>query len=263
MEQYVEHQLIRLKEEKGQSIITLALAVVMLLTFVGLTMDMGWLHSTRIQLSRSVAAALTRVMESPDEAAAQARQFIRTNDIDPDEANMAMATGGSAAIGQSNFMTVTSPIEIYASQHSESGVTGAVNLSVFGRDSNPQWGDAFMGTHWSGEGDCHGVTPSPNPYWGELEGKYPFRIHVPADYVTRTGTSEIQVEILDPDCWNTAQNYFDIPWVVTPTIDYNMPANNTHRGSVAVVKSNDPNNPLWQVRMDQYHSFCYGEPARP
>lgn len=33
-------------------------------------------------------------------------------------------------------------------------------------------------------------------------GVYPFRIHVPADYVSRTMTSTLQVEILDPDSWN-------------------------------------------------------------
>jgi hypothetical protein len=286
MRKCIRRWLAYLKEEKGQSIVILAFAVVVLLVFVGLTIDVGRLYGTRIQLSRAVdAAALAGVMELDDEEAAEARarQFMRTNDIDPDEANMAIAAGG---IEHSNFLTVTaqlpmetmflrfvgwefvqvpamavaefkSPAEVYASQHPESGVTGVVNLSVFGKDSNPQWGDAFMGTHWSGEGSCDGVEPSYNPYWEELGGKYPFRIYVPADYVTRTGTSEIQVEILDPDCWNTDEDYFDIPWVEPPTrIDYNMAANNFGRGQVAVVESNDPNNEVWHVRMDQYNPFC-------
>lgn len=287
MRNWIRRCLARLKEgEKGQSIILLTFAMVVLLAFVGMAIDVGLLYGRRIQLSRAVdAAALAAVIELPDEDAAQdrAEQFVRTNGFDPVEANVAV-TAASAAIGKGNLLTVTaqmpmetmflrligigtaqvpalavaefkSPIEVYAIQN-PSGVTGAVNLSVFGKDSNPQWGDAFMGTQWTGEGSCSGVTPSPNPYWGELQGKYPFRIQVPANYVAVNGTSEVQVEILDPDCWNTDQDWFNVEWV-DGTTEYKQ-ANNTYRGSVAVVELDDPYNPLWQVRMDQYLSFCSG-----
>jgi hypothetical protein len=291
MRKGIRHWLVRLNEEgeKGQSIIILALAVVVLLGFVGIAIDVGRLYGTRIQLSRAVdAAALAGVLELPelDDADSRARQFMRTNGYEPGNLTVwSVTSGGGVSVSTSRYLTVTaqlpmetmflrfvgwetvevpalavaeykSPLEVYASQHPESGVVGAVNLSVFGKDSNPQYGDAFMGTHWSGEGGCSGVTPSPNPYWRELEGKYPFRIYVPAGYQDLEGGREVQVEILDPDCWNTDQNTFDIPWVVTPTIDYGMLANNPLRGSVAVVESNDANNELWQVRMDQYLDFC-------
>jgi hypothetical protein len=295
MQKWMRVWLARLKEERGQSIIILAFAVVMLLAFTGMAIDVGRLYGTRIQLSRAVdAAALAGVLELPDEEAAHERaaQFMSTNGIDPDLAQMALVTGGAAAIGQSNYLTVTaqlpmetmflrfvgldivdvpglavaefkSPIEVYASQHSESGVTGAVNLSVFGRDSNPQWGDAFMGTQWSGEGDCRGVTPSPNPYRHELGGKYPFRIHVPANYEALNGTSEIQVEILDPDCWNTDQNDFLVSFVDPDRPAEDLSAESEDRNLVAVIELDDPHNEMWQVRMDQYLAFCPGETAHP
>ncbi len=287
MKEHIKSKLKLLAGEKGQSIIILALAVVVLLAFVGIAIDVGRLYGARIQLSRAVdAAALAAVMELPDGPYEErAAQFVRTNGFDPVEANVAVTAAGAVGVSQSNYLTVTaqlpmdtmflrfvgwetvevpalavaefkSPIEVYASQHSESGVTGAVNLSVFGKDSNPQWGDAFMGTQWSGEGDCRYETPSPNPYWQDLEGKYPFRIHVPANYEALNGTSEIQVEILDPDCWNTDQDWFDVEFVDGGI--YHLRANNTSRSSVAVVESGDPHNPLWQVRMDQYLPFCSG-----
>ena len=275
----------RLKKEgeKGQSIIMLALAVVVLLAFVGLAIDVGLLYGRRIQLSRAVdAAALAGVVE-PTLPLAQVRanQFVRANGFDPDEANVAAALGGGGGTGASRMLTVTaqlpintmflhlvgigtvevpamavatfnSPVELYATQHPESGVTGVVNLSVFGKDSNPQWGDAFMGTkHWS---NCSDV----NPNWQELGGKYSFRIHVPASYIS----DKLQIEILDPDCYNDDENTWVVR-LVTPT----ETAEKSVEGSgdpaeLAVIKTQpqdlcqlddgSPCNENWIVRMDQH-----------
>ena len=244
METCIRRWLAYLKEEKGQSIVILAFAVVVLLVFVGLTIDVGRLYGTRIQLSRAVdAAALAGVMELPDEpdAEARARQFMRTNDIDPDEANMAIATGVGAAIGQSNFLTVTaqlpmetmflrfvgwefvevpamavaefkSPFPLYASQNGESGVAGVVNLNVFGKDGNTIYGDAFSPLYSSvkPEQSCSCASPCSNDDWRVMlqgrdstPGVYPFRIHVPADYEDENETTILQVEILDPDSCNS------------------------------------------------------------
>lgn len=297
MKERIKNKLRLLAGERGQSIIILAFAVVVLLVFVGIAIDVGLLYGRRIQLSRAVdAAALAAAMELPDEDAAQyrAEQFVRINGFDPDEANVNVTPGYLVGIGTSNFLTVTarlpmetmfmrfvgwevvevpalavaeykSPIEVYASQHSESGKTGAVNLSVFGEDSNPQYGDAFMGTNWSGEGSCSGVGPDEmqNPYWGELNGAYPFRIHVPANYEALNGTSEIQVEILDPDCWNNSNNNWTVTWIDGSTHNRSTSGG---QGSVKVMATGDgcrlvdgtPCNEFWQVRMDQYLGWCGG-----
>lgn len=276
----------RMKSELGQSIIIIALGMVVLLAFVGMAIDVGLLYGLRVQLFRSVdAAALAGVIELPDLelAEARARQFIRLNGFDPDEMTVSVESG----IRPSNFLTVTvslpmetmflrfiglptvevpamavaefrSPIEVYASQHSESGVTGAVNLNVFGKDSNPQWGDAFMATDWTGPDSCTGVTPSPNPYWRDLGGKYPFRIHVPANYEVLGGTSEIQVEILDPDCYNNPfEGDLDIKWI--DGSEHEVPVSGG-QGQVKAVETGDlcGCNDFWQVRMDQYLPFCSG-----
>ncbi|MFB0536890.1 MAG: pilus assembly protein TadG-related protein [Anaerolineae bacterium] len=295
MRKRIGHWRARLKKEgeKGQSIIMLALAVVVLLTFVGLAIDVGLLYGRRIQLSRAVdAAALAGVVE-PTLPLAQVRaeQFVRTNGFDPDEANVAAALSGGSGTGASRMLTVTaqlpintmflhlvgigtvevpamavatfnSPVELYATQHPESGVTGVVNLSVFGKDSNPKWGDAFMGTdHWS---NCSEV----NPNWPELGGKYPFRIQVPASYISKTGTSEIQIEILDPDCWNDPVNDWAVEWVTgtNPYPTQSVPADQDDPESLAVIKTNDPCqltdgspcNENWIVRMDQHRPDCGG-----
>ena len=300
MEKWMRRWLAYLKGEKGQSIVILAFAVVVLLVFVGLTIDVGRLYGLRIQLSRAVdAAALAGVMELPDEPAAdaRARQFMRTNGIDPDQANMAIATGGAAAIGRSNFLTVTaqlpmetmflrfvgwefvqvpaaavaefkSPLEVYASQHTESGVTGVVNLNVFGQDGNPIYGDAFSPLYSSEkpEQSCSCASPCSNDDWRVLlqgrdgkPGVYPFRIHVPADYEDKNETSILQVEILDPDSCNSPD---DSVWVThldgsPPELkdaDCDLPSD--CQSWTAMADTGDAQNPKWFVRMDQNVSFC-------
>jgi len=296
MEKCIRRWLAYLKEEKGQSIVILAFAVVVLLVFVGLTIDVGRLYGTRIQLSRAVdAAALAGVMELPDDEAAyqRAAQFMGTNGIDPDQANMAIDSGEGAAIGQSNFLTVTarlpmetmflrfvgwelvqvpaaavaefkSPLEVYASQHTESGVTGVVNLNVFGQDGNTIYGDAFSPLYSSvkPEQSCSCSSPCSNDDWRVLlqgrDGKlgvYPFRIHVPADYEDRNETSILQVEILDPDSCNDSDNSVLITHLDGST--ELKDADGTDQSWTAMADTGDAQNPKWFVRMDQNVSFCY------
>ena len=57
MRKWIIRRLLHWKGEKGQSIVILAFAVVVLLAFVGLALDVGRLYGTRIQLSRAVDAA--------------------------------------------------------------------------------------------------------------------------------------------------------------------------------------------------------------
>ena len=308
MKKYVRGRLAVLNEEKGQSIVILAFAVVMLLAFVGLTIDVGRLYGTRIQLSRAVdAAALAGVMEWDDEVAAyeRAAQFMSTNGIDPGEANMEIASG---AIEHSNFLTVTArlpmetmflrfvgwetvqvpamavaelgspPIEGYASQNA-SGVAGVVNLNVFGKDGNTIYGDAFSPLQTSElppeldpEQTCDCDNPCPNEYWRGLMhnmkdelGKYPFRIHVPADYVDLNGGREIQVEILDPDDCNRQNEAFqggcsgdevEVMRLGEAGTSCEEPDNDIRRVT-AMADTGDAQNPKWFVRMDQNISFCY------
>jgi len=303
MRKGIRRWLVRLHEEgeKGQSIIILALAVVVLLAFVGIAIDVGRLYGTRIQLSRAVdAAALAGVLELPelDDADARARQFMRTNGYEPDGLSVWLVeASGSVAIGQSNYMTVTaqvpmetmflrfvgwemvevpalavaefkSPMEVYASQHSESGVAGVVNLNVFGHDGNPSYGDAFsplFAIEKPGQ-SCSCTSPCSNDDWRLLlqgrdgrPGVYPFRIHIPADYETENGTSTVEVEILDPDDCNDPANSVQVTHLdVNGGGTEEMSADNTSRSETAMADTGDAQNPKWFVRMDQNCAFCGG-----
>jgi hypothetical protein len=298
MRKWIRRWLAHLKGEKGQSIIILAFAMVMLLAFVGVAIDVGRLYGTRIQLSRALdAAALAGVMELPSEtdADSRARQFMRTNGIDPDLAQMAIATGGGG-LGQSNYLTVTaqlpmetmflrfvgwemvevpglavaefkSPLEVYASQHTESGVTGVVNLNVFGRDGNTIYGDAFSPLYSSvkpGQ-SCSCASPCSNADWRVMlqgrdgkPGVYPFRIHVPADYEDRNGTSTVQVEILDPDSCNSPDDSVEITHMdgTTEWKDADCDLASDCQSWTAMADTGDEQNPKWFVRMDQNVGFC-------
>jgi hypothetical protein len=297
MRKWIRRWLAHRKGEKGQSIIILAFAMVMLLAFVGIAIDVGRLYGTRIQLSRALdAAALAGVMELPSEtdADARARQFMHTNGIDPDLAQMAIATGGGG-LGQSNYLTVTaqlpmetmflrfvgwemvevpglavaefkSPLEVYASQHTESGVTGVVNLNVFGQDGNPIYGDAFSPLYSSEKPgqSCSCSSPCSNNDWRVMlqgrngkPGVYPFRIHVPGDYEDRNETSTVQVEILDPDSWNSPENSVEITHLDVDGGGTEWKnADGPDQSWTAMADTGDAQNPKWFVRMDQNVSFC-------
>ncbi len=198
---------------------------------------------------------------------AHARQSMRVNGIDPDEANMAIASGRSVATGRSNYMTVTAPIFcIYASHHPELGAAGVVNLNVFGRDGNTIYGDAFSPLYSSEKPGqaCSCEDPCSNDDWRVLSqgrnskpGVYPFRIHVPADYEDKNETSIIQVEILDPDSCNDPANS-----VLVTHLDVDgggtewKSADGTSQSWKAMADTGDAQNPKWFVRMDQNVGFC-------
>jgi hypothetical protein len=194
---------------------------------------------------------------------AHARQSMRVNGIDPDEANMAIASGRSVATDRSNYMTVTAPIVIDFYGRPESWKAGVVNLNVFGRDGNTIYGDAFSPLYSSEKPGqaCSCASPCSNADWRLLlqgrdskPGVYPFRIHVPADYVTTTGTSLIQVEILDPDSCNDPANSVLVTHLDGTT--ERKSADGTSQSWRAMADTGDAQNPKWFVRMDQNVGFC-------
>jgi hypothetical protein len=311
MKERIKSKLGLLAGEKGQSIIILALAVVVLLAFVGIAIDVGLLYGRRIQLSRAVdAAALAGALELPYDGPYQERaeQFVRTNGFDPVEANVIATPGGGGGVGESHYLTVTAqlpmetmflrfvgwktlhvpalavaelgspPVDSYASQNA-SGVAGVVNLNVFGKEGNTIYGDAFSPLYSSELPDetCSCSTPCDNTTQGDQWrgqmynmkdelGKYPFRIHVPADYVDLNGGREIQVEILDPDDCNRQNaefrgscsgNAVEVTLLGGAGTSCVEPENDDRRVT-AMADTPDAQNPKWFVRMDQNISFCYG-----
>lgn len=70
--------------------------------------------------------------------------------------------------------------------------TGPVTYSLFGPDSQHDNGDPFSPKLL--------MDGSPNPQYNP--NGYNFKVKVPSNYATINGTSQVQVEIYDPDCYN-------------------------------------------------------------
>jgi hypothetical protein len=89
------------QQEKGQSVVLLAVMTIVLLLFAGMAIDAGLIYMRRIQLSRAVdAAALACVTQLPDMdlTSQRAAEFMRANGLDPD--TVLIASGGGFEVTQ-------------------------------------------------------------------------------------------------------------------------------------------------------------------
>lgn len=217
--------------ERGQSIVIIAFAMMGLLLFAGLALDAGVIYSGLVNLNRAVdAAALAGAVELPGEggkvgADARADQFLAANGIEEYDKQTSSASGLMGAYRYT--VTVTHPIDLYflplvgldtvtirdrataevnplvnlyVSQSGKYGQQATVNLSVFGPDS----------CHWFGDP----YSPRSSPWWDEAKGVYYFRLDIPSDYEDRAraltqawnedDTNDVlRVEIWDPDSYNS------------------------------------------------------------
>lgn len=226
MEHKITAQEIKGNDQRGQSLVLVALMMVGLLGFVGLAVDVGFVFARRAQLTAAVdAAALagaTEVVGPGGIGAANERalQYLHSNGVPP---AVTYASFESQAfppdlIGvQTYAITVTWPVElyfmrvlgrdhvnllrsataayfpladIYASRRVEDGALTTSNQSVFGPHICTGFGDP--------------VSPAPdhNPDWGIQQGVYHYRILIPPDYPSNI----LRVELFDPDSINQAQN---------------------------------------------------------
>jgi hypothetical protein len=296
----------REQQEKGQSVVLLAIMVVVLLLFAGIALDSGLIYMRRIQLSRAVdAAALACVEELPNMSAVadRAGQFMTVNGLDP--TSVLIASGG--------YFTVTHPtedelpegselqntvivkaswrsktvfmqligfdhidlqaqamaeylafIDMFSSQTGESGKLGPVNLSIFGPDQTPSYGDACScpARHLSGKLSTYEPTEDNLTEWEKNPNKevcwprgYPFRIHVPA------GVNQVRIEILDPETWNnniTGNVFITNVLPITNTTEgilWNAP--NSSRDTAMYVDDDEQidEKRYWSVRMDENRAY--------
>jgi len=230
------------KRERGQSIVLLAIAMVVLLLFAGLALDAGILYIRRIQLSQAVdAAALACVTEMPDLAATttRAKQFMRANGIDPDtQLAVFTVTQGLPAgmvvpgVVPEHVATITARwdvrpyfmqligfrviplteqasaeyravVDMFSSQTGESGKLGAVNLSVFGPKQTPGFGDAYTCPTRHMDGKPKDYNPIPD------QNTYPNPNHAVLQdgypfriYIPPSFNGTVRIEILDPETYN-------------------------------------------------------------
>jgi len=211
-------------QQSGQSIAIVALALIGLLSFVGIAVDVGFIFQRSSKLQAAVdAAALAGVTElagDPDIAIAtqyadqKAGQFLNANGVPISVTISLDSRVFQTPIGEDLYsITVTWPVElyflkliglndfvlqrsataahfpqadIYASRRVDSGLVNTSNQSIFGPRICTSWGDPFS------PGTSRFVDPVERPY------SYKYRILIPPDYPDDV----LRVELYDPDSIN-------------------------------------------------------------
>jgi len=256
MKRRLQRLTVRFQEQRGQSIVLLAGAMVGLLVFAGLAVDAGVIYMGSIHLSRSVdAAVLAGVVELPDCDATGSSCYSA-----PFETRTCYADGKAQDFLWANGITTTVAItgtEFFLSSR-ETGVIGSYRYRITAthqvdlyflplvdfnyvrlRDTalaeyNP-WVDiytdqsgalgilktanqSFKGrSESSARGDA--FSPTGSPWYDELQGKYIYRIYVPSGYAYDT----VRVEILDPDDYDgpkPTQTWISTTVPVSPTGEF-------------------------------------------
>ncbi|MBC7249699.1 MAG: hypothetical protein H5T62_05385 [Anaerolineae bacterium] len=233
-----------LRSESGQNVTITAHVVLVLMTLLGLGLGLRAI-SARDAQGAGVSSNLAGLVDQGT-IHMMSTGYLQMNSA-PSVANA--ASDAKTAI----TVTVAGPMDVLVSQTGGAGVEGVVNLSVFGPDNWTSYGDAFVPLYSNS-------SYTPNPYWDELEGKYTFRIRVPSDYAS----PEIQVEILDPDCYNApdpGDDRVEVEYVLTG--EKRLRRVSTHcsdRRDGCLVPTQDPCenpqtgepcNPYWFLRMDE------------
>jgi len=241
-----------------------ALAFVPILMMVGLVVDLGLLYMSKAQLQRAVDASALSASETfyqPGvDATDKAKQFLASNlmGVNPASLTCNVTVGTPPDTSQltvsatrnvntlimsivPSLSTVTvaaqatavldsfAEIPLHPDMNSaQPGKTGMVNPSDFGPDARYDYGDAYSPTLLT--------DGSTNPDHAKLPYGYLFRINVPADYITSTGSSKVNVELFDPDSYNMdVLQYLDPPTNHHTNPDYD--ASHTNRAD-AYIKLN-------------------------
>ncbi|MGB3905216.1 MAG: Tad domain-containing protein [Anaerolineae bacterium] len=294
-------------DEQGQAIVVIAFAIIALILFAGLALDAATVYAGQSKLNRAVdAAALAGVVELPNEDAALARtrQFMLANGFDTADGEsvplfqtgrvpsteyiqwavtathrvplnfLPLINFDYAAVTEVAVAEYRAMVDIYTTQTGGRGIVGPVNLSNWGRWSNPRWGDAFTPQCWTCSSGCDAAgagkdfcpDPGPNPDHTELYNQfsqgYPFRIHIPPAY----DSDDVQIELLDPDGYNQ-------PFQGSVTISCTTPVDTVSRTDCAdrldaclldTCDQDEDINDYWFMRIDENRSFGrLGDGGRP
>lgn len=210
-------------DERGQSIVLIALVLVALLAFVGLAVDVGFVFARTSQLQAAVDAAalagVTEVINGIDEADTKAGQLLNANNVPISNTQGISITINTAErltpLGATEYsVTVTWPVElfflrllrqdqvditrsataaiyyladVYASRRVQDGTVSTSTQGIFGPNICINYGDPFSPLNSPFE---------PGPY------TYRYRILIPSDYPDDI----LRVEIFDPDSMNADNN---------------------------------------------------------
>ena len=231
IEEQRDHVKQRAGDQKGQTIILVALMLIALLGIVGLAVDVGLVFARNSQLSAAVdAAVLAGVTEvqildqnSINVANLRAAQFLRSNNIpEPvitaafsDPANSEI---GSTIVGTTEYqITVTWPVDLFflrvlgfqtttLRKTATAGYFPMVDIfasrgageGIVGSSNNAIFGPEICRAFGDPFSPTHTAPNVPNDLWPILEGTYRYRILIPNDYPYDV----VRVELFDPDSIN-------------------------------------------------------------
>ncbi len=277
MKRRLQRLAVRFQEQRGQSIVLLAGAMVALLAFVGLAVDAGVIYMGSIHLSRSVdAAALAGVVELPEDDAdfpsvpfeqrtshadIKALGFLAANGIEATEAvtgtEFFQSNREQGVIGSYRYrITATHQVDLYFLPLVDFNYVKLRDTAL--ADYNP-WVDiytdqsgalgvletanqSFKGqSEESARGDA--FSPTDSPWYPELQGKYVYRIYVPHEYPYDT----VRVEILDPEDYDASP----FPPSVSATVYFTGPITMTIPCSGPLCPTGSPYQPLWFLGLDE------------
>ncbi|MCP4418656.1 MAG: hypothetical protein GY805_18705, partial [Chloroflexi bacterium] len=225
------------KQEKGQSIVLIALMMVVIIAFVGIAVDVGFIFARGSQLQSAIdSASLAGVVElstwsttnTSSEAAAltKSAQFLNANNMPVSVTNSINIINNvevsTTPLGATQYaVTATWPVETYflkvlgfrepinLTRSATSAIFSLADIYVSRRVE-----DGVLGTSNQGMfgpdicinyGDPYSPRNSPFDPDGGLYA-YTYRIYIPPDY----GHDVVRVELFDPDSINAAANAFTI-----------------------------------------------------
>ena len=108
---------------------------------------------------------------------------------------------GARATAETVF--ASDPLDVETLGGAEYGsASGFANPSVFGPDSRYEYGDAYSPLYRQPNSTDPNVGFSGDPAGANFPG-YEYKLNISPNYVTLNGTSKVQLEIYDPDCYVT------------------------------------------------------------
>ena len=228
----------------------------------------------------------------------RAKQFMKVNGLDPDAVlaeftvTQGVPEGVPTGVGQDHVATVFARwrsntvfmqligipfvdltasasaeyrayVDMYSSQTGESGKAGPVNLSIFGPDQTPSFGDACSCPAMHVGGKSASYQPTLDPYAPENPNQdqwnacwpngYPFRVHVPAS------VNQLRLEILDPETYNNnITNVFitnTLPVTTTDGFWWGVPGDRANPAMRKWFESDIGEDRYWIQRMDENRRY--------
>ena len=234
IKQFIQRTIQADRQEKGQSIVLIALMIVAIIAFVGIAIDVGFIFARGSQLQSAIdSAALAGVVEltgwTPGNTTLEANartksaQFLNANNMPVSVTNSINITNNiqvsTTPLGATQYaVTATWPVETYFLKvigfREPVNLTRSATAAVFSLADiyvSRRVEDGVLSTSNQGifgpdscahMGDPYSPISSP---WASGPYTYTYRIYIPPNYEDTVGNI-VRVELFDPDSMNTDLN---------------------------------------------------------